>query len=83
VEDTLRQAAEQGMNTVRMWAHTTSDVFPFQTSPGVYDERGIRSLDYVLEIARKYGLQVILSFVDNWKYYNGVDQVCVSRRAPP
>lgn len=71
------------MNTVRMWAHTTSDVFPFQTSPGVYDERGIRSLDYVLEIARKYGLQVILSFVDNWKYYNGVDQVCVSRRAPP
>lgn len=28
----------------------------------------------MLEVARKYGLQVVLSFVDNWKYYNGVDQ---------
>ena len=58
-----------------MWAHTTSDVFPFQTAPGVYDERGLKALDFVLETARKYGLQVILSFIDNWKYYNGVDQV--------
>jgi hypothetical protein len=29
-----------------------------QIKPGVYDERGIKSLDFVLEVARKYGLQV-------------------------
>lgn len=45
-----------------------------QISPGKYDERGLKSLDFVLETARKYGLQVVLSFIDNWKYYNGVDQ---------
>lgn len=45
-----------------------------QVAPGKYDERGLKSLDFVLEVARKYGLQVVLSFVDNWKYYNGVDQ---------
>jgi mannan endo-1,4-beta-mannosidase len=45
-----------------------------QVAPGRYDERGLKSLDFVLETARKYGLQVILSFIDNWKYYNGVDQ---------
>lgn len=45
-----------------------------QTAPGVYDQRGLKSLDFVLETARKYGLQVVLSFIDNWKYYNGVDQ---------
>lgn len=45
-----------------------------QVSPGKYDERGLKSLDFVLETARKYGLQVVLSFIDNWKYYNGVDQ---------
>lgn len=32
--------------------------FSLQTSPGVYDERGLKALDYVLETARKYGLQV-------------------------
>jgi mannan endo-1,4-beta-mannosidase len=47
---------------------------PLQTAPGKYDERGLKSLDFVLETARKYGLQVVLSFIDNWKYYNGVDQ---------
>lgn len=29
-----------------------------QTAPGVYDERGLKALDFVLETARKYGLQV-------------------------
>lgn len=30
VDDTLRQAAARGINTVRMWAHTTSSLYPFQ-----------------------------------------------------
>eukprot|EP00879_Flechtneria_rotunda_P001870 GHRR01002041.1.p1 GENE.GHRR01002041.1~~GHRR01002041.1.p1 ORF type:complete len:609 (+),score=135.21 GHRR01002041.1:246-2072(+) len=74
VDDTLRAAAARGINTVRMWGHTTTSLYPFQIAPGRYDERGLKSLDFVLETARKYGLQVIVSFVDNWKYYNGVDQ---------
>ncbi|GBF87864.1 mannan endo-1,4-beta-mannosidase [Raphidocelis subcapitata] len=74
VDATMREAAASGINTIRMWAHTTTSLYPFQTAPGVYDERGLKALDYVLETARKYGLQVILSLVDNWKYYNGVDQ---------
>lgn len=74
VDATLAEAAASGINTIRMWAHTTTSLYPFQTAPGVYDERGLKALDYVLETARKYGLQVILSLIDNWKYYNGVDQ---------
>lgn len=30
VDDTLRQAAARGINTVRMWAHTTNKIYPFQ-----------------------------------------------------
>jgi hypothetical protein len=30
VDDTLRQAAARGINTVRMWAHTTNSIYPFQ-----------------------------------------------------
>ncbi len=33
------------------------------------------ALDEVLAAARRSGLRVILSLIDNWKYYNGVDQV--------
>ena len=167
IDATLAEAAASGINTIRMWAHTTTSLYPFQararararahlrglylsvfiglrggvcsaaaralthapphpapqTEPGVYDERGLKALDFVLETARKYGLQVraaplpptsnrprperargggarsasrrargrgaptprralprrcrrqvIVSLIDNWKYYNGVDQ---------
>lgn len=30
VDDTLRAAASRGINTVRMWAHTTNSIYPFQ-----------------------------------------------------
>ena len=45
-----------------------------QKKPGEYDETALHSLDYILDEARRYGIRVVLSFVDNWKYYNGVDQ---------
>ena len=34
-----------------------------------------RALDFLLSEANKYGIRVILSFVDNWKYHGGVDQI--------
>lgn len=74
VEQALTAATQLGLNTVRTWAHTSSPLFPFQTAPGLYDPRGLRALDAVLQLASRNGLKVILSFADNWKYYNGVDQ---------
>ena len=50
-------------------------LLPPQTSPGVYDEEGLVALDYVIHVASQLGLRVILSLIDNWQYYNGVDQV--------
>lgn len=41
---------------------------------GKYDEAGLEALDYVIASASKHGVKLILSFIDNWKYYNGVDQ---------
>lgn len=80
----FRNASMMGLNVVRTWAHTTSSRFPFQVSPGQYTEEGLEALDFVMDQARRNGLQVILSFVDNWKYYNGVDQyVDWSSTAPP
>jgi endo-1,4-beta-mannosidase len=36
-----------------------------------------RGLDVVIAEAQRAGLRVILSFVDNWKYFGGVDEVSV------
>ena len=63
-----------GMTSARTWAHSISELFPFQTAPGQYDENGLKALDYVIDSARRHGIKLILSFIDNWKYYNGVDQ---------
>jgi mannan endo-1,4-beta-mannosidase len=37
-------------------------------------ERCLQALDYVVDSASRHGIRLILSFIDNWKYYNGVDQ---------
>jgi hypothetical protein len=40
-----------------------------------YDPTGLKGLDYVLDSAARHNITLILSFIDNWKYYNGVGQV--------
>ncbi|GBF87865.1 mannan endo-1,4-beta-mannosidase [Raphidocelis subcapitata] len=83
VDAAFRSAAAMGMTAARTWAHTVHEGVPFQTAPGVYDERGLEALDYVLDSAARHGVQLILSFIDQWKYANGVAQYvdwCSSER---
>ncbi len=39
-----------------------------QDGPGKYNEEAWEALDRVLDEARRAGLKVMLSFLDNWKY---------------
>ena len=71
----LQTASQSGLNVVRAWAHTIDPSYPVMKSPGVYDEEGLKAIDFLLSEANKYGIRVILSFVDNWKYPGGVDQM--------
>jgi len=83
VDGAFEQARALGLNTARTWAHSISPQLPFQVSAGKYDAEGAEALDYVLDSAARHGIVLILSFADNWKYYNGVDQyVDWSRTAP-
>lgn len=75
MDDAFRQARAMGMTAARTWAHSINQMLPFQTGPGAYDPQGLAALDYVLDSASRHGIQLILSFIDNWKYYNGVAQV--------
>jgi len=74
VDKVFSEAAAKGMSTARTWAHSISEEHPFQTSAGEYDPKGVEALDYVLDSAARHNISLVLSFIDNWKYYNGIDQ---------
>jgi mannan endo-1,4-beta-mannosidase len=76
--EVLKAARELGFTTIRTWAFndgtdsTNSAVMQF--SPGHYNERALRALDYVVAKAKEYSLRLVLTFVDNWDYYGGMNQ---------
>jgi len=74
VDEAFKQARNLGMTAARTWAHSIHPGVPFQSASGQYDQNGLAALDYVLDSASRNGVQLILSFIDNWKYYNGVSQ---------
>ncbi|BDA41827.1 Mannan endo-1,4-beta-mannosidase 4 [Coccomyxa sp. Obi] len=75
VRDMFANATKWKLNTVRMYAHTTDPDHPFMDGPGKYNEEAWEALDRVLDEARRAGLKVMLSFLDNWKYAGGVDEI--------
>lgn len=48
--------------------------FNRETGEGKYHGKTFEKLDFVLNEARLHGMKVILSFIDNWGYHNGVGQ---------
>jgi hypothetical protein len=41
-------------------------------APGEYDEELFRDLDMVLSLAHKYGVRLILPFIDQWDWFGGI-----------
>ncbi|KAJ1377842.1 Glycoside hydrolase superfamily [Sesbania bispinosa] len=74
VTSTFQQASQRGLNLARTCAFNDGGFRALQISPGYYDENVFRGLDFVISEARKYGVQLILSLVNNWKAYGGKDK---------
>ncbi|XVF22234.1 hypothetical protein REPUB_Repub12eG0156000 [Reevesia pubescens] len=74
VTDTFREASKYGMNIARAWAFNDGDYKPLQKSPGSYDEDVFKGLDFVVAEAKKHGIYLILSLVNNFKDYGGKDK---------
>ncbi|KAH0462590.1 hypothetical protein IEQ34_010165 [Dendrobium chrysotoxum] len=71
----LHQASLLGANVVRTWAFSDADdYFPLQTSPGFYNEKMFKGLDFVISEAKKNGLLLILSLVNNNEEFGGKEQ---------
>ncbi|PNT50397.1 hypothetical protein POPTR_002G184500v4 [Populus trichocarpa] len=75
VTSAFQQASEYGMNIARTWAFSDGgNDKPLQISPGIYNEDMFKGLDFVVSEARKYGIYLILSLVNNFKDYGGRSQ---------
>jgi len=42
-------------------------------APGKFDEKTFESLDMVLAVANRKGIRVIIPFIDNWKWWGGIE----------
>ncbi|KEH36174.1 putative mannan endo-1,4-beta-mannosidase [Medicago truncatula] len=74
VSSTFQEASYHGLNIARTWAFSDGGYKPLQYSPGSYNEEMFQGLDFVLAEARKYGIKVILSLVNNYEDFGGKKQ---------
>ncbi|XP_057793145.1 LOW QUALITY PROTEIN: mannan endo-1,4-beta-mannosidase 1-like [Salvia miltiorrhiza] len=74
VSDVFSQASAAGLTVCRTWAFGDGGDGALQISPGTYDERVFQGLDFVISEARKYGIRLILSFVNNYNDFGGKAQ---------
>nr|Q9FUQ6.1 RecName: Full=Mannan endo-1,4-beta-mannosidase 3; AltName: Full=Beta-mannanase 3; AltName: Full=Endo-beta-1,4-mannanase 3; AltName: Full=LeMAN3; Flags: Precursor [Solanum lycopersicum]AAG14352.1 endo-beta-mannanase [Solanum lycopersicum] len=71
VTEVLKDASTAGLSVCRTWAFSDGGDRALQISPGVYDERVFQGLDFVIAEAKKYGVRLILSFVNQWNDFGG------------
>ncbi|KAL3630425.1 hypothetical protein CASFOL_023409 [Castilleja foliolosa] len=74
VTNTFEQATKCGMNVARMWAFSDGGSNALQTYPGSYNEYMFKGLDFVVSEAKRHGVYLILSLVNNWEPYGGKKQ---------
>jgi hypothetical protein len=60
------QAKDAGFNLVRVFGHGEETSFMLQTSPGNYDERIFRGLDYIIAVAGSRGVRVLFVPINMW-----------------
>ncbi|XVF87838.1 hypothetical protein PTKIN_Ptkin18bG0152900 [Pterospermum kingtungense] len=75
VSKMLRRGAQMGLTVCRTWAFNDGHgPNALQISPRVFNERVFRGLDYVIVEAKKHGIRLILSLVNNLNNFGGKDQ---------
>ncbi|XP_039068851.1 mannan endo-1,4-beta-mannosidase 2-like isoform X1 [Hibiscus syriacus] len=70
----LQAGARMGLTVCRTWAFNDGGYNALQISPGQFDERIFKALDYVIAEARQHGVRLLLSLVNNLQPYGGKTQ---------
>jgi hypothetical protein len=65
---------------VRTWLYSINSNYPLFLEDGVYDERLLGALDWIIAVARAHGLKLILSFTDFWPESGGISSLILLSR---
>ncbi|KAF3618007.1 Mannan endo-1,4-beta-mannosidase 2 [Capsicum annuum] len=71
IKGILLAGAKMGLTVCRTWAFNDGGYNALQISPGRFDERVFRALDHVIAEARKNGIRLMLSLVNNLHAFGG------------
>ncbi|CAO2835124.1 unnamed protein product [Amaranthus hypochondriacus] len=74
VSTTFEEAHKNGLTIARSWAFSDGGSRPLQSSPGSYNDQMFQGLDFVIYEAKKYGIKLVLSLVNNYEDYGGKKQ---------
>ncbi|KAL1354858.1 hypothetical protein HN51_006913 [Arachis hypogaea] len=74
VSSAFHEATSHGLTVARTWAFSDGGYRPLQYAPGFYNEQMFKGLDFVIYEARKYGIKLILSLVNNYESFGGKKQ---------
>jgi mannan endo-1,4-beta-mannosidase len=83
IDDIFEAAEKAGFKVIRVgsngeafdaaFANKDDITHDFRIGPDKFNETAYKSIDYVLDSARRHNIRVILHFTDNWEYYGGVN----------
>lgn len=78
IDNVFDDAKSLGLTVMRTWAfcegRPQDEGYCFQPALYQYDEKTFQHFDYVVYKAGQNGIKLILTLVDNWGYYGGMDQ---------
>lgn len=74
VSAVFNEASSHGLTVARTWAFNDGGYRALQYSPGSYNEQVFKGLDFVLAEARRYGIKLVLSLVNNYESFGGKKQ---------
>ncbi|XP_059641293.1 mannan endo-1,4-beta-mannosidase 7 [Cornus florida] len=74
VSAAFKEASSHGLTVARTWAFSDGGYRPLQYSPGSYNDQMFKGLDFVIAEARRYGIKLVLSFVNNYENLGGKKQ---------
>ncbi|KAJ8772528.1 hypothetical protein K2173_027705 [Erythroxylum novogranatense] len=74
VTSVFEEARAHGLTLARTWAFNDGQDRALQSSPGTYNEQTFQGLDFVISEAKKYGIKLILSLVNNYENFGGKKQ---------
>ncbi|KAF3602798.1 hypothetical protein Bca4012_091066 [Brassica carinata] len=70
----FQNATSRGLTVARTWGFRDGGYRALQTAPGRYDELTFQGLDFAIAEAKRLGIKMIITFVNNYSDFGGRKQ---------